>query len=152
NEGCVQGNCSFRPGEHSAEYPDWLRRHKLSFAVHTTKGLEAVLNLARPLREEEERMMKYFLDTEFIEAGPNKPIPLISIGLVSETGQEQYLVSSEFDPDDASDWVKENVLSKIPDSEPRYLLEQIADAIRYFVGNSKPEFWGYYADYDWVVF
>lgn len=61
--------------------------------------------------------MKYFLDTEFIE-GFHKPlfgkkrhfIDLISIGIVAEDGRKLYLISSEYDYDKASDWVKENVI------------------------------------------
>jgi hypothetical protein len=29
SEGCVPGNCSFRPDEHNVAYPVWIRRHKL---------------------------------------------------------------------------------------------------------------------------
>jgi hypothetical protein len=52
---------------------------------------------------------------------------LISIGIVAEDGREFYAESSEVDWSMASSWVLE------------------------FVG-PKPEFWGYYADYDWVAF
>lgn len=73
--------------------------------------------------------MKYFIDTEFIE-GIRRPIQwlpalgdfnksyhsiqLISIGIVAEDGREFYAVSNEFNPGDANDWVKENVISKLP--------------------------------------
>ncbi len=98
--------------------------------------------------------MRYFLDTEFIESGPKKPIQLISIGIVSEDLRELYRISSEFNPDDASQWVKDNVLAQLEDYE-RGTLSQIADDIKEFCDPDefgKPEFWGYYADYDWVVF
>lgn len=95
--------------------------------------------------------MKYFLDTEFIESGPAKPIQLISIGLVREDGQTLYCVSAEFRDEDASDWVKANVLPHIV-GVPRYSLKSIADELIAFIRDDKPEFWGYYADYDWVVF
>jgi hypothetical protein len=102
--------------------------------------------------------MRFFIDTEFIEGGPKKPIQLISIGIVSEAGHEYYAISSEFNPDDASPWVRDNVLSKLePESVvPRKPLEHIAVEIEDFVlcrgGDGKPEFWGYFSDYDWVVF
>lgn len=100
--------------------------------------------------------MKFFLDTEFIERGPYHPVTLISIGIVSEEGDKLYAVSSEFDSNDASQWVKDNVLSHIPAEEPRFRLDEIARQVKSFVRqlspNAKPEFWGYYADYDWVVF
>lgn len=55
--------------------------------------------------------MRYFYDTEFIEDG--KTIDLISIGIVAEDGRELYLQSVEFDPTQASAWVKEHVLSNL---------------------------------------
>lgn len=96
--------------------------------------------------------MRYFLDTEFIESGPRKPIQLISIGIVREDGQTLYCVSAEYRDADASEWVKQNVLAQIPKDYPRYSLQSIAEEIIAFIGKDKPEFWGYYADYDWVVF
>ena len=99
--------------------------------------------------------MKFFLDTEFIESGPRKPIQLISIALVAENGAYYYDVSSEYNPEDASDWVKANVLPHVDAWEDKRTLDEIAERIEYFVasqGPEKPEFWGYYADYDWVVF
>lgn len=72
--------------------------------------------------------MIYFFDTEFIECFKkpikwlptignfNKPyhsIQLISIGIVAEDGREYYAISNEFNPDDASKWVWNNVLKKI---------------------------------------
>lgn len=65
--------------------------------------------------------MKYFLDTEFIE-GFHKPlfgkrrhfIDLISIGIVREDGNSYYAISNEFKPNDADQWVRDNVISKLP--------------------------------------
>jgi hypothetical protein len=94
--------------------------------------------------------VKYFLDTEFIERGPDFPVVLISIAVVREDNQAKYWVSADFDPDDASGWVKENVLPHI-EGEDRYTNVRIASELRDFIGSDKPEFWGYYADYDWVV-
>lgn len=115
--------------------------------------------------------MRYFLDTEFIEDG--KTIDLISIGIVSEDGREYYAISTEFDESKANDWVKENVIAQL---EPRNQggatfwkpRSNIREDIIRFVYNypdssisfkdtvqpnfDKPEFWGYFADYDWVVF
>jgi hypothetical protein len=104
--------------------------------------------------------VKYWLDTEFIEDG--KTIDLISIGIVSEDGREYYAISTEFDEEKASDWVKENV---IPQLEPRNQggatfwkprLHIKEDIIRFVLTSrpnfEKPEFWAYYAGYDWVTF
>jgi len=151
--------------------------------------------------------MRYFFDTEFIE-GFNKPlfgkkrhfIDLISIGIYCEDGREYYAVSNEFNPKDADDWVKKNVLDKIElefyQKESTYAKtyhheslvlknflkwkgksnEQIAEEIcmfcypkqaqhfkndqKEFLGRAsqygrngeQPEFYAYYADYDWVLF
>lgn len=110
--------------------------------------------------------MKYFIDTEFIENG--KSIDLISIGIKCEDGRKYHAISSQYNAHLASDWVKENVI------QPMYLSEvnedvrntlgpldfhgiigtprdKIRDEVLEFVGDD-PEFWGYYCDYDWVVF
>jgi hypothetical protein len=93
--------------------------------------------------------MKYFLDTEFIE----KPctIELISIGIVSEDGRELYLESSDVDLTDVDPWLKENVIPHLKDiGMPR---TEIRKKILEFIGEDfEPQFWAYYADYDWVVF
>lgn len=99
--------------------------------------------------------MKYFFDTEFIEDG--RTIDLLSIGIVAEDGRELYMRNTEADLDKASNWVITNVF---PTLEVRtdgtqcgkwYTREAIASAILEFIGNDTPEFWAYYADYDWVV-
>lgn len=130
--------------------------------------------------------MKYFFDTEFIE-GFRKPlfgkrshfIDLISIGIVSETGKQLYLVSNEYNYKDADDWVKENVIlplyismvhgdqrnrltvenfHKVLGISNKEIAEQVAifcDCFReqlYWRTNKETEFYAYYADYDWVVF
>lgn len=177
----------------------------------------------------------FYLDTEFIE-GKSSPkgwrgrvlrwldrrgiislprtIQLVSIGIVAGDGREYYAISTEFNPEDADDWVKENVLAKLPDryvscyDSPRRRAaaaawksnQQIAQDIVRFVFPTEwlvdelnairppqdisrwdqdevavglgsyltrnealaelerngvaitPTFYGYYADYDWVVF
>lgn len=94
-------------------------------------------------------MTQWFFDTEFNEDG--RTIELISIGLVSRDGREYYAVSSEFDANACNDWVKANVLPLLPPE--RKSRGRMASEIRELVlGNGeKPEFWAYFADYDWVV-
>lgn len=113
--------------------------------------------------------MKYFLDTEFIESGPNEPVYLISIGIVCEDGREFYAELNGVDLSKANDWVKENVIphlwsqqidkskanewSKAGSTGGLLYRADIARELKYFVGDDpNPEFWAYYADYDWVVF
>ncbi len=118
--------------------------------------------------------MKYFIDTEFSERGPKHPIELISIAIVAEDGREFYAINSVWygflARRRASKWVQENVLSRLPtgadmdvsnggsprlawEGSRRMSISQIGKEILAFIGNDpEPEFWGYYADYDWVVF
>jgi len=97
--------------------------------------------------------VKYFYDTEFIEDG--KIIDLISIGVVREDGAELYLESNEFDPDKASDWVKQNVFPHLRGSHGiSCTREEIKEKLIKFVeasGDSDIEFWGYYSAYDHVA-
>jgi hypothetical protein len=113
--------------------------------------------------------MRYYLDTEFHETGTT--IELISIGIVAEDGRQLYCESSEYDWSQASDWLKENVKPHlwsqakdkrefnawIRDGNIGGLMPRnhIAIDVKRFCDPDiygKPEFWGYYADYDWVVF
>ena len=92
--------------------------------------------------------MKIWFDTEFIEDG--KTIDLISIGMVREDGSIYYAENVECDLSRASQWVKDNVLVHLGGKAPPLRRYQIANDVRAFAGE-KPEFWAYYADYDWVV-
>lgn len=157
--------------------------------------------------------MKYFIDQEFIE-GWHKPflgkrrhhIDLISIGIVAEDGREFYAISNEFNPKDANEWVRANVLQPMINehiqeyngdyrnfildkyegvdlvSSVKILQEMKGQSNRHIAHDivcfiypnepsldymprlkaaqqfelsdksQKPEFYGYYADYDWVLF
>lgn len=90
--------------------------------------------------------MKIWFDTEFIENGTT--IDLISIGMINEKGQKLYLESSECDLSKSSPWVKNNVLPHL--TGHLVSREYIAAEIKAFAGPN-PEFWAYYADYDWVA-
>ena len=99
-------------------------------------------------------MRKFFYDTEFIEY-PGC-IDLISIGIVGDDGNWFYAISNEFDESKASDWVKENVLSKLPPkTHPAWRSrDSIRDTLMLFLEPSKEdpvELWAYYADYDHVA-
>lgn len=99
--------------------------------------------------------MKYWFDTEFIEDG--KTIDLISIGIVAEDGREFYAESSECAIDRASDWVKENVIPHLTPATSQLPRWQLAARVVDFISDGtaadgeRPEFWAYYADYDWVA-
>lgn len=109
--------------------------------------------------------MRYFIDSEFLEDGAT--IMPISLALVAENNDDLYL---EFDFDeqrvrDFSDpFVRDNVLPHLRwPVERRLSLEQARDAVEGWIiarerpmakprrAAGKPEFWGYYAAYDWVL-
>jgi len=108
--------------------------------------------------------MRYFIDTEFAERQGS--IDLISLGIVAEDGREFYAESSEFRDSMANDWVRANVCTKLwsrgDESRHEFFPDvftgifedraSIGRSVLSFIGEDKPEFWGYYADYDWVVF
>ena len=110
---------------------------------------------------------RYFIDAEFHEDG--KTIDLLSLALRCDDGRELYLVNSDnvvmlraMD----NKWLRENVMDKIGEPYMRYanggetrlhpmMRKEMARQIVGFVHgdvHESLEFWGYYADYDWVVF
>jgi hypothetical protein len=111
--------------------------------------------------------LRYFLDTEFMEDG--RTIDLISIGVVCEDGREFYAESTEARWSDANEWVQENVLPHLWARQAdkveanRWSRDggtggyksrpHIAHDLARWVaqGEGRPEFWAYYADYDWVA-
>lgn len=104
---------------------------------------------------------RYWLDTEFIEHGLLRPLELLSIGIVCDDGREFYAENRYAHLGYANDWVKANVLPhlemvKAGDRQRGGGMTptEIRDAVYDFVsaGEHPPEFWGYFADYDWVLF
>ena len=109
--------------------------------------------------------MKYWLDTEFIEDGHT--IELLSIGLVCEDWRELYAENNEADLSRANEWVRSTVLPQLWSPHRATLWSQsvatrggylsrtdIAHELVRFCDAQlygTPEFWGNYADYDWVV-
>ncbi len=97
--------------------------------------------------------MRYFYDCEFIEDG--RTIELVSIGVVDENGREFYAVSTEFDPSRAIDWVRRNVLDKLPgpaDPAWRSRAQIRDDLLRYLQEPGEAiELWAWMASYDHVV-
>lgn len=91
-------------------------------------------------------MTRVWFDTEFIEDG--RTIDLMSIGMVREDGAEYYAESADCDLSRASPWVRENVIPHLTGVQ-KSRAEIVRDVV-IFVG-PEPEFWAYYADYDWVA-
>lgn len=115
--------------------------------------------------------MKYFFDTEFIEHATG--IQLVSIGIVREDGHSFYGESCSFDERLADRWVKDNVISKLRFYNSHIGIGRSAGAthgqmsvhecfgteiflreklLSWLSVDVEPEFYAYYASYDWVVF
>lgn len=101
---------------------------------------------------------KWFLDTEFHEDG--RVLSLISIAFVSAQTEYYAVALDGWRPAACNEWVQQNVLPQLP---PRTDLAwktraQIARDITELVKVSEMmyqdsvEIWGYFSDYDWVVF
>lgn len=100
--------------------------------------------------------MRYWFDCEFLESGYGQPLWLLSIGIVAGDGREYYAINADCPTHLANDWVKANVLPYIDQCGPDARLNHLAirEEIRAFCNPAvygKPEFWAYYADYDWVM-
>jgi len=123
--------------------------------------------------------MNFYIDTEFHEYELNNvdTIELLSIGIEDENGREYYAVCSEFDTTNAwnNTWLRDNVIPGLfTETNPQTLEEfntavetygksklVISEEVKTFVynktvanpeGNVDINFYGYYCDYDWVVF
>ena len=90
--------------------------------------------------------MRVWFDTEFIEDGHT--IDLLSVGMVREDGAEYYAENAEAEFSAANEWVQKHVLPHLTGAG--ITRADIASQIQDFVGY-RPEFWAYFADYDWVV-
>lgn len=95
--------------------------------------------------------MRYYIDTEFRERPGT--IELISIGIVAEDGRELYAENAFFNWHDVptDDWLQENVRPHLTGDRtiPAVIRERV---LQFAPPDKRPEFWGYFADYDWVVF
>lgn len=90
--------------------------------------------------------MRYQIDFEFREDG--RTIEPISLGIVAQDGRELYIENADFDPASATDWLRVNVLPYLHGAGRP--LATWGALITEFVG-PEPEFWGWYADYDWIA-
>ncbi|MEO7196727.1 MAG: polyadenylate-specific 3'-exoribonuclease AS [Pseudonocardiaceae bacterium] len=97
--------------------------------------------------------MRFFYDCEFIEDGVT--IELISIGVVDERGREYYAVSTEFDPERAGEWVRAQVLPKLPSPADRAWRSRAAirdTVLEFFTApGTRVELWAWFAAYDHVA-
>lgn len=112
--------------------------------------------------------MLHSIDTEFWDRGRRHPIELISLGIQSSDGRSYYAVNKDFNwhtidrarlvGDDTPEWLKKNVYPHLahPDEPLKNVTkthgEMRQDLLLYFKNDPSPEFWGYYADWDWLLF
>ncbi len=103
--------------------------------------------------------MRYQIDTEFNEDG--ETILLISIGIVAEDGRELYCINEDARESACNEWVRTNVWPNLYACTPKGVPEDyflgsraaIRRHIEEFIRDDPdPQFWGYFADYDFVVF
>lgn len=121
--------------------------------------------------------MRFFLDTEFYERPGS--IELISVGIWAEDGRGLYAENALFDWEkvqklasygytqearkaaETPDWLLHNVRPHLKGATARLYPSEIKQKILQFIPDPDPlgagpvpkaEFWGYFADYDWVVF
>jgi hypothetical protein len=115
-------------------------------------------------RDGDDEAVRYWLDTEFIERGSENPILLLSVGIVAEDGREFYYEHPN---------ARERVNEDYRDYNDRWLIDNVRPHLHGGLGSGpnpfwsrdpakeikefcsvggKPEFWAYFADYDWVVF
>lgn len=93
--------------------------------------------------------MKIWFDTEFYEDGER--IKLISIGMVREDGAIYYAETTHgAQIASITPWLLANVHPHLQHGDTIKERSVIASEIITFAGE-RPEFWAYYADYDWVV-
>lgn len=100
--------------------------------------------------------MRIWIDTEFVDRGValSATSDLISIGMVREDGKELYFENASFyQKGRLSEFHEKHVIPKLTGKDKRLWLPELADEITRFMADvEKPEFWAFYAAYDWVLF
>jgi hypothetical protein len=99
--------------------------------------------------KELELIMDIYLDLEFVE----ESLEILSLGMVREDNKTLYLENKKFYEGliSVNDWVKENVVPHLTTFSTQSLYTtDMANIVVPFC-DENPIFWGYYADYDWVI-
>jgi hypothetical protein len=91
--------------------------------------------------------MKYAIDTEFIDTPTCSA--LMSLAIAAEDGRELYM---EFDypKRELTPWLRQHVVPFLTGETVSF--EAARPLIEHFITDKKPEFWAYYAAYDWYWF
>lgn len=86
--------------------------------------------------------MNYFLDTEFSHLPWEDGVQLISIGIVNENGKSYYACLDNFDQNNVSTFVRENVIQFLPKKSKRKSYTQVKqELISFFDENTPSNFW-----------
>lgn len=111
------------------------------------------------------KVTKVFFDTEF--TGLHQNTTLISIGFITESGEEFYAEFTDYDKAQIGDWLQENVLAKLilqNQSDETVILEEhkcyvkgSKDYIKeklgeWLIGLGSVEIWSDCLSFDWVLF
>jgi DNA polymerase III epsilon subunit-like protein len=104
--------------------------------------------------------MKIFFDTEF--TGLHQKTTLISIGLVTEKGDEFYAETTDYDKSQVDEWIQTNVINNliIPNEIGSQRVNHfkgegwfIRDSLQIWLSNfDQVEIWSDCLSYDWVLF
>jgi len=103
-------------------------------------------------------LVRCFIDFEFNERGP--VIEPISLGIVKQPAapdsvRTELYIEFDFDPAEVkkNPWVWQRVvpLLTVPVDQRASIAEARAKIIEFIPNTIRPEFWGFYADYDWVI-
>lgn len=88
-------------------------------------------------------MVDFFVNTEYIDR--EHSLELISLGVVAADGREFYAVSTEFDQDDANEFVRSTVLPLLePRDHPAWMSRsEICRRLVQFIGDEAPVFWSW---------
>lgn len=107
-------------------------------------------------------MKKVFFDTEF--TGLHKNTTLISIGMITDTGEKFYAEFNDYDKSQVDDWLNENIISNLlfkeslndynsPDwyywGDTYFIKEKLTNWLSQF---GEIEIWSDCLAYDWVLF
>lgn len=105
------------------------------------------------------KTLRFFLDSEFNEHAARFAIDPISVALVPENQQQPnfYAVSSDFDPRAITPWLQDNVVVHLPPPQARLPNDAIRDAIVDYLKKIAPaqvgrvEIWAHNGATDQVV-
>lgn len=95
-------------------------------------------------------MKKIFFDTEF--TGLHQKTTLISIGFITEDGEQFYRELNDYDKTQVNDWIEENVIANLFSPDPinqSKLREELSQWLSQF---DEVEMWSDCLSYDWVLF